>query len=99
MDPSEFGDEKFEELAIEEEQGESTIVEEDLGNGKRTISRVVRLTVVRVLNSKGNLLIEVGSAWRGKVTSCKKLPGIKQRLHENPFLAARRYLTSRLMLD
>jgi len=99
IDPNAFSDEKLEELAKEEESGECTLVEQNMGDGKRTMKRVVKLTIVRVLNKKGDVLVEVGKELRGKMTPHKKMPGIKQRLHENPFLAARRWLTSRLMVD
>lgn len=99
VDPDAIPAEKFERLAREEESGECTLVEQTTSDGKRTLKRVVKLTAVRVLSDNGAIMMEVGKEVRGKVTPNFRLPGIKQRLQENPFLAARRWLTSQLMVD
>lgn len=99
LDTETLPDEKLEELANEQETGECTLIEQDMGGGKCKLQRVVRLAVVRVVNDNGDILVEVGKKVRDKVTGDKKFPGIKQRINENAFVAARRWLTSRLMLD
>jgi len=99
LDTDNLPDEKLEELANEQETGECTLIEQDMGGGKYKLERVVRLAVVRVVNDNGDILVEVGKKVRDKVTEAKKFPGIKQRINENAFSAARRWLESRLMLD
>ena len=44
----------IEELAKEEESGKCALIEQEMPDGKRTLKRVVKLTVVRVLSDKGN---------------------------------------------
>jgi serine/threonine protein kinase len=90
--------EQLECLMAEEETGECSLIEQDSG-GKKSLKRVVRLTVIRVINEDGSFLVESGNENRGKVKDGKRMPAIKQRCHENPFNAARRFLTSRLNLE
>jgi len=100
MDPSKFDDEALERLAVESRLGESNLVEQLREDGSKTAVRVTGVTVLRIINEEGKILVEEatsqdhGQTW----TDSGQLPGTKQRLQENPYMAARRLLTSELML-
>jgi len=86
----------FEEVAKELAMGEWDLMEED-----GALVREVQVVVLRLVEPSGKVLVQVGmerthNDGHKEKKDDLRLPGMKQRPHENPFQTARRVVTSML---
>lgn len=85
----------FTEIANEVALGESDLMEE---GGK--LIRVVSVVLLRLQEPNGSFLIEHSSESKdGRTKQLLRLPGTKQRPHENSFRTARRVITTTLNFE
>merc|ERR1719326_2086280 len=78
----------MEEMAKEVQLGESDLMEE-----KGRLLRVVNVVGLRIREAKGRILVEANVTRRnGEKSELNRLPGTKQRPHENAYHTARRVL-------
>jgi len=85
----------LEDLSEELVKGESTLIKRPDGK----MFRVVDIVVLKIVDGKGRVLVEVEEATKDSKKTRNRLPAIKRRSDEHQFLAARRLVTRFLQLS
>jgi len=98
IDVSKWGQDTYrtlEDLSEELLKGESTLVK--YPDGK--MRRVVDIVVLKIVDSKGRVLVEAEESTKTSTKTRNRLPAIKRRSDEHQFIAARRLITRLLQLS
>jgi hypothetical protein len=98
VDYSKWSPKNLEDFCNEVIDGEADLVEHQGADGKPSLIRVCRITIVRLYVGE-SVLIESTKEEMGTETALDRLPAAKQRSNEHPFLAARRHLNMHIGID
>jgi len=64
-----------------------------------SIRRIVDVVIVRMMKANGDVLVEASETTGDKTKELKRLPAVKRRADENPFLAAHRVVDKVLRIN